>query len=156
MSVSDITDAIENKVASDGSVDRITLLEGTGIISKVGSVLYGFMITIILILVPIVVTLEVIYICFPVIRNKIDDLAVKVATHGVAQKTIEFTLGDAMRAVKEAETTQTGKSALWIYLVAKLKSIMFIAFILALVLKGSGTIVNFVARIVDSLLGTMF
>lgn len=145
MTVDEIRDSIANKTSVDGGVDQVTVIEGTMIIARIASVVLGFLTVAIMILVPLVVTGEVCYICFPVIREKVDELIIKVEGKGVAQRAVGITFRDAIEAVKLANTVEIGKeSALFIYLKLKIKSLMFLMFILALVLQGANAIINIV------------
>ena len=161
MSIDDIIQGIKDKSnlgdEASAGVDSITLREVTSTITTIGSALYGFIITIIIITVPILVAIELAYIVFPAFRGAADgaidwleNKGIKVAHAG--KKTLELTLRDAKQAVLEAETVKTGKSALAIYLVLKCKSIMFLAFVIALVLLGLGTIIDAIAGLFDGII----
>ena len=156
MSIEDIKDGLAERTESSGDIDYIQLIESTGIIGKIATLVFGFLATAIMIIVPLIVTIEIIYICFPIIREKIDDLIVKVENKGIANKVLGFTLRDAKRAVEEANTVMIGqKSALWIYLKLKCTSMTFLMFILALVIMGSSTIVNFVWKLFEGIFATI-
>ena len=153
MGVDDIVSGLESKTDSTGQLDYAFLIEGSNIVTKVASIVLGILSVTILILIPVIVTGEVIYICFPFIREKIDDLLIKVEGKGVAHRVVGVTFRDAIEAVNRANTVEIGeKSALLIYLQLKLKSIWFLMFILALVLQGSGPIIQFMYRRLSGIL----
>ena len=118
--------------------------------------MYGFVTTVILLVVPLVIAMEVIYICFPFIRDKFDKLLIKVESKGTAKKVIGLALRDAKAAVYKANTTQTGESALYLYLIIKCKSMMFIMFIICMVLKGTSPIIMMVWTMIKNILNNIW
>jgi len=154
MSVDEIVKEIEDQANTSvdpitSGVDSITLREVTSIITQITSVLLGWAIVLITIGVPIIIALEIAYITFPIIRSGADKAANyldRIVTKGVARKTIEITFRDARQALIEAETKITGRSATWIYLKIKSKSVMFIVFIISLIGLGSGTFINITSK----------
>lgn len=156
MSVEEITQSIIDKAESDGSIDHIMFLEQTDAIVRIANILYGVLSTIILLFVPLVISIEVIYINFPIIRGKIDDLLIKVEGHGIAHRMAGFALGDAVEAVRVACTAETGRSAIYIYLVNKCKSLMFIMFIICLVINGTSDIINYVWSLIENVVLRVF
>jgi hypothetical protein len=156
MSVGEITEGLDSAISSDGSLNHITIYEATRVIGRVASLVVGFLTVVIIILVPFVVGLEIIYICFPIIRNKTDDLISKLEAKGMAGKTIGFTFRDAKQSVFLAETTEVGTNPLWIYLKIKCKSIMFLMLVLSLIVQGSDTIINIVWNLISRIVSTIF
>lgn len=148
-SVQDIADDVEKALEADGGFDYIHIIQQTSDLGRVVGVLYGVLTTTILILVPIVVSIELMYICFPVLRVNMENLVVKVESKGIAGKVVGFTLRDARQAVFQAETAQTGRSALWIYLKMKCTSMMVVMLVIAIVLKGSESIINIVWKLIE-------
>lgn len=156
MSIDDIKNSLIDKIESDGSLDYIQLFEKTSLIGQVTSTILGFLITIIFILIPLIITVEIIYICFPIIRGKTDKLIMRFSDSAVLNKTVGFTLRDARSAVEQANTVMIGKkSALAIYLSIKCKSIMFIMFLVSLVLSGTGPIAEFVWKAIDGFISIL-
>lgn len=156
MSIDELVDDLIDKISYTGDVDYVTLTTGSRLIDRIGSITIGVLSLLIVILVPLVVALEVFYICFPVIRNKADDLLVKVEGHGIAHNLIEFTLRDAVEAVKQANTKMTGTSAMAIYLKIKCKSVMFLMFIVVFVIRGSSSIIAFVDGFIRAIISLIF
>lgn len=156
MDVQSIIDSISEKTQSDGSIDRIRFIEQTDNIQQIANFLYGFVTTVILLVVPLVIAMEVIYICFPFIRDKFDKLLIKVESKGTAKKVIGLALRDAKAAVYKANTTQTGESALYLYLIIKCKSMMFIMFIICMVLKGTSPIIMMVWTMIKNILNNIW
>lgn len=153
MSVDEIVQGITDKANTSvdpttQGVDHITLYEVVYALGNIISTVGGILAYLILILLPIIIAFEICYICFPIVRNMHDYFKNLLhsgnKTSGIALRTFEFTFKDAVRAILEAETAKTGKSALLIYLGIKLKSIIFLTCIIALVLLGTDTIVAFI------------
>lgn len=152
MTINDIRESISNKTNASSDVNQVMLIEGTSIISRVASIVLGYLSVAILTLITLIVTGEICYICFPVIREKVDELIIKVEGKGVARRAVGVTFRDAVEAVRRANTVEVGeKSALLIYLQLKLKSVMFVAFVISLILKGTDIIINAVWGSVDGL-----
>lgn len=152
--VGEIAEELEKKTESDGKIDQIMLWESTSIIGKIVSLVLGFLTLIILILVPIIIALEVAYIAFPPLREALDEYKVQMDDgKGVRNVALGFVLRDAVEAVKQANVEQIGKkSAMWIYLELKIKSVLFIGYILCIVLQGSSTLFSFVERLIKGVL----
>lgn len=140
MSVNDILNDLGGKVQSDGTVDYLTMYTGLELVTKIGEMLLGIACVLIITLIPIVATLEIIYINIPPVRELTEKIMFQ--GEGYIQKAIQFTLHDAVRAVKEANTCTTGKSANYLYLMIKLKWIFITVLALAVVINGTSTIVN--------------
>lgn len=156
MSVDEIKSGLADKIESDGTFDYIQLIEQSGTIGRIASIVTGVLVVVILILVPLISACEIIYIAFPVFREKIDTLLVKIEDKGVAHKAIGFTLRDAIEAVERANTEYIGeKSAMLIYLQLKVKSLEFVMFIIAIVLAGSSTIVSVVWKAIQGILDSL-
>ena len=149
--VGEITEELEKKTESSGKIDQIMLWESTSIIGTIASLVLGILTMILLILVPIVIALEVAYIAFPPLREALDEYKVQMDDgKGVRNAALGFVLRDAVEAVRQANVEQIGKkSAMWIYLELKIKSVLMVGYILALVLQGSGTIINFTGDLID-------
>lgn len=157
MSTSDIVRELEERLYYNGEINQIQLIEQTGLISQIASIVLGVLSIVILILVPIVVAVEVIYIAFPVIRNKTDELILKIESKGVKHNALGFVLRDAKEAVKRANIDMIGqKSAISIYLKLKVKSVFIGMFILAFVIQGGSDIVEFLWDMFEGLVSTMF
>ena len=156
MTVEQIADELIEKGKSDGSIDYIFFHEATSIIGRITQTITGFLILFILVLVPIVTSLEVIYICFPIIRDKTEQFLCKIEGNGIAKNAIGATLRDAREAVKQANTVETGKSAMAIYFKLKITSLMFAMYLVCLVIGGSSTIVAFVWKIIQPVVAAIF
>ena len=161
MSINRLVDNIENRLYSDGKVDDSTIIQITDTIQKVSSVAIGVLAWIILILLPIIIAIEIVYICFPFIREKTNEMILKLEQRGHKHNLPGFVLRDAIKANEEAEKmmangtcdlTGTG-SALWIYIKLKLPAIFFAFFVLAFVLAGTSTIVQIISNLVHGIIG---
>lgn len=157
MEIQDLVGKLQDRIANDGSVDQIMMLEQTNIIERVASFTIGMLSLLIMIFVPIIVSLEIIYICFPICRDATEKIIVKIESRGKKGTAIGFILRDALEAVKQANTTMIGeKSALWIYLGIKCKSLMFLMFIIVFIIRGSGPIVGLVHKLFINVIETIF
>lgn len=160
MSIDDITRELENRLAYDGDLDHITLIESSGIIARISSIVLGMLSTIIIILVPIVVAVEVVYICFPAIREKTDELITKLETKGADKRLLGVAFRDAKQAIEiiycSGQLTGTTGDVLWEYLKIKVKSIIFVFFLLSLVIQGGAYIVDIVWNLVGNVIEQLF
>lgn len=158
MGVDDITNELENRLAFDGDLDHITLIQSSSVISRVASVILGMLSLMIVILVPIVIATEVVYICFPVIRDKTNELLTKLETRGADRRLLGLAFRDAKHAIEQVYCNGNGTtgSILWVYLKIKVKSIVFVFFLVALVLQGGGYIVQMVWSLVGNVIEKLF
>lgn len=155
-SVQDITDEIGDAISNGGDYDYIQIIQQTSDMGRVLSVVYGVLVTVILILVPLIVSLELMYICFPILRVHMESFVVKVESKGILGKVVGFTLRDAREAVFRSETSLTGKNPLGIYLKMKCASMMMVMFVIAIVLTGMNGFIGFVKSLVDSIITKIF
>lgn len=150
MSTGDIIDDITGKLSADGGVDYLQLNTGLELVSKISSVILGLLSMMIMMVVPIVVVLELIYINVPTIRDKIDDVMIRGT--GVAMNALKFTLRDASKAVEEANTTKTGRSANYVYLCLKVKWIFIVVFAVAMVVGGGPVLINVLIKLLSGII----
>lgn len=157
MGINDITNELQNRLSYDGDLDHITLIESSGIIGRVASVILGLLSLMIVILVPIVVAVEVVYICFPAIRDKTDELLLKLETRGADKRILGMAFRDAKHVVELVYCRGgTTGDMLWEYLKIKVKSIVFVFFLISLVIQGGGYIVDLVWNLVGNVIEKIF
>lgn len=161
MSIKEIMDGLNSRMSETGTVDYLDMIQSTSIIKEVASLVLGILVELILILVPIIASIEIVYICFPVIRDKADQLldldGRKVQGSGRAKTILQFTFRDAIEAVTIANTNMIGEqSALWIYFKLKMKSIMFLAFVVSFILSGSTQVVAFIHKLFVGVIEAIF
>lgn len=157
MSIEEVKQSIENSLGASSEIDYVQLNEQVTTITVVSEVILGFLSTIIMVMVPFIVSVEVIYICFPVIRQKMNDLVIKVESKGVAHSVLEITLRDARKAVEDSFITMPGeRSALWIYLTIKVKSIMFMMLLVVTVIKGGASVIETVWNVIGNAVDLIF
>lgn len=160
MGIDDITKELENRLAYDGDLDHITLIESSGIIARISSIVLGILSTLIVILVPIIIAVEVVYICFPAIRDKTDELITKLETKGADKRLLGVAFRDAKRAIEviycRGQLVGTTADVMWEYFKIKVKSIIFIFFILSLVLQGGSYIVEMVWNLLGNAIERLF
>lgn len=150
MNVDDIVNDITLHMANDGSADYIQLTEQLYLIERVSEIILGFLIVIILLGIPVVVSIEVMYINFPVFQTTVEKMMLK--TTGKLNKALGLIIRDARKALKLANTIETGKSANLIYLRLKCVAIIIAIVSAGLVLGVGPTIVNFILKIANSLI----
>ena len=153
--VGDVVEQLKGKFESDGSIDYIQWYQQTNIITRILSLVLGLLICLILLLVPLVVSLELIYVAFPFVREKMDELSVSLEGKGLRHKALGFALRDAKEAVERANTTQVGKPAMTIYLWLKLKSMMFLMYIISWVVCGTTPMIRNTIFVMQGLIDTL-
>lgn len=160
MSIDELTNELERRLSYDGDLNHITLIESSGVIGRVASIILGILSLMIIILVPIIITMEVMYICFPAIREKTNELITKLETKGADKRLLGIAFRDAKHAVEQVychgELNGTIGDMLWVYLKIKVKSIIFIFFLLSLVLQGGGYIIDLVWNLIGNFLEHLF
>lgn len=164
MSINQLVDNIEERLYSDGTVDNIAMIETADVIARVVAVVAGVLSWIIIILLPLVISLEIIYICFPFMREKSNELILKLEQRGHKHSIPGFILKDAIKAINmsedmivKGEGDNTGSSsALWIYIKLKLPAIFFIFFVLAFALQGTSTIIAILSRLANGILNMLY
>lgn len=143
MSTGDIVNELNDRLSSTGDIDRIMMIQTTDTVARIVSLVTGILSVIIVIMIPLIVVLEVLYICFPVIREAEEKMIFKLEQMGVKHNPLGFVLRDAREAINQSTTdiaTQGeivgGRSALYIYIKIKAKSIMFVMFVVIIALRG--------------------
>jgi hypothetical protein len=70
---------------------------------------------------------------------------------------VQFTLRDAIKAVEESYSPESnGQSALMCYFRIKCTSVMFLAFVIAIVLRGSTFMVNTINNLIGNVTISLF
>ena len=150
MSIDNIVQSIEEKASYDANGDLLNtrlLRDGVYNLFKIANPIMGFLLVVLTISIPIIITLEVVYIAFPLFRTTVDKIDESVNAKLTAfHRSIGFVFRDARHALKVAESRQAGRSAMWEYLVIKIKSVMFLTFLIALTINGWQTILGFIYR----------
>lgn len=156
MNISDILSDIGDKAVDNGSMDMILFSDITRGIIELTEIILGIAIIVIIILVPIVISLELIYINAPVTRDLFD--SIKGSDKKVA-KIAEFCLRDAVESVEKATMGDYCGNANNAYIVIKLKSVTLIGFILALTIQGasvlSGISHGLVGKAIETIIGLL-
>lgn len=152
MGIDEITEGLKERLESDDSINYLMYYESYSIIGKVASIIMGFLIVAILLLVPIIVALETAYISFPLVRCAADSLIIKLEGKGIEKFTSGVVLRDAREAVRRSETSTTGRSAIFEYILLKSRSMMFLMFMLAFVGMSTDTMIAFVAHLLTPIL----
>ena len=140
------------------------MIETADVIARVVAVVAGVLAWVILILLPLVISLEIVYICFPFMREVSNKLIFKLEQRGHKHNIPGFILKDAIKAVSMSEDMMakgdgdnTGSSsALWLYIKLKLPAIFFIFFVLAFALQGTSTIIALLSRLASGILDMIY
>ena len=139
MNIDSIVTGIEQNIDGPQRLDYIKTIEWTNTIARISSLVLGILAISILILIPIICSLEIIYITIPTLRAFTDKI-VYDGEPGFVQRTVQFTLRDAIKAIEISETIEHGENtALWIYLKIKLKAILLETFLVVFIAFGGGT-----------------
>lgn len=150
MSAGELATEIQDRLnAGSGSANQIVIKDVVYQIGKVSATLLGFIVLIIIIAVPIVVALELIYLSFPTMSERVDDIMNKLDNK--RGRVYGFAFHDARLALKRANTEQTGKSAYSIYLVIKIKSIFCAVFVIAMILGMTTPVIELAFNMVSGL-----
>ena len=150
-----VVDEIKDYLDSSSGADHIMLIEKLEKIGAIFQLLFGTIIIVIYIVVPIVVALEVSYIAFPPMRNVTTRLSTLMQAHSLSRlnTVLGFTFQDADRAIKIAlaKGENSTNAEFLEYLKIKCKSLMVIMFFIALIIGGSDTIINFVGKLIHGI-----
>lgn len=145
MTVDDIILSIEKGMQRDGGANFIQMLEGMGLIGQAFSILSGIMVALIIIMMPIVIAIEAMYLNLPFMQNKVDNLVLR--TNGRLRDAMEITIKDAKKALVIANTQETGRSVNYEYLKIKIKAIFIAALIVGIVLGIAPALVAFLWKL---------
>lgn len=156
MDIDKLIEELKETFGADNGADQILIRESSSTISRIASFILGFLTVIIIIIFPLIVSLEIVYIAFPAIRDKVDQLAVWMDTKGADARIVSVAFRDAKEAIARANTVETGRSPFWIYLIMKIKSIYFVFFVIALVIQGGDSIVRMVFNLLGGLITHIF
>lgn len=154
MTSSDLVTDIQNNIESDGSVDYIQLYTGMDQITEITGTILGILSVIILILVPLVVVMELMYINIPTFQSLFDNGLKKLSIkgYGKTQKALEFSFRDAKKAIQMANTVKTGRSVNFVYMCLKVKWLFVLMVALAMILEGGPVIVGLVFKLIKGII----
>ena len=150
MSVDDVINGISSTMDDPGELDYIMANTGINAINTIGSFIISLGLGLLLIVFPIIVLLEVLYLNFSTLRGGVNKLM--YSGKGSIQKVIKFTLRDAVKAYEEANTIETGNSANIIYLKIKIKAIIVVVVLSVLLMSGGDMIIRIVYSIMQELI----
>lgn len=139
MSADEIIDKIEEKAIETGSMDHIKYIEWSKAIIEFAEFILGMLIVVIIILVPLVIMLEVVYINVPISRNVFDKI--RGGNNRIA-RVAQFALRDAVEAVEKVYIGESTGNVNITYCYIKIKSLMVIGFGIALVIQGTSMMIN--------------
>lgn len=151
MDIGKVISDIERQASSGNDINYLHFNTWMEFINKVGSFLLSLLLGLLLILLPLVIVAEVVYISFPTIRvNVVDRFLFK--GDGRVQKAAQLTLHDAMKAIEMANTVKTGKPAMLIYMRIKLKWLLLVAISLTIYLGGIDIIISLAIELFSGLI----
>lgn len=154
MEVDDIVKGLENKLQSDGAVDYIGLIEGYEAVGKIASIVLGLMVVFILIILPLVIALELLYINSPIIRGKIDEVIMPDGRY--KKPSIGFNFKDARKAIERSSETGGESSANLQYLRIKIWALLVIVTMVAMVVSGSNLIIELLMKLISGILRVIY
>lgn len=134
---------------SSGDYDYISFYEGLNSITSIANSILGILVVLIDILIPIIISLELCYINFPMFRQQVDKIIVN--SGGAAHGAFEFTFKDAVEAVRKASIDGAGNSNL-VYFKKKCKSIWIVVFIISIALTGNMQFLRIIGKVVIPLI----
>lgn len=146
MSTQEIIDGLTDQLYSNGDVDYIWLSSGIEFVSKVANTILSIMVAILVIGTPLIVSLELAYINFPIIQSKLGGAIDK--TTGRTNKILRFTLRDGIRASERA-AEDPDRNVNIEYMKLKFWTIFITTLIIAMALGGASVFINFMVRILQ-------
>lgn len=154
MDIGKIISDIEEQASSGDALNYLHFRTWMEFINKVGSFLLSILLGLLLILLPLIIVMEVVYISFPTIRVYAADKFM-FKGDGRVQKAMQLTLHDAIKAIELANTVKTGKSAMMIYMQLKFKWILLVAISLTIYLGGIDIIISLAIELMSGLLDVL-
>jgi len=151
MSISEIVNNLENELATDPGTNYKVLLESYSTITRVMSLVLGILVVLIWIMFPVIVILEISFITIPLFQSGVYGLVDKFKSKGFSSF-IQITFRDAMKAIEASETGQTQLPPAGYYLIHKVKSAMFAAFVIALIVGNGTRIVELISTFMSGIL----
>lgn len=152
MNPSDIKEGILEHLNVPYNVDIVRLAESEFIIEKVTSVILGVIAYSIFLLITIVTAIDIAYITLPSFRERIQNLRLD----GTKALTLRAVSRDAIFSVEQAALSDTGRSALSIYLGRRIKAYVISFTILIIIVGGAEFIKGFVVNIATEFLKVLF
>lgn len=150
MSVDEIINGIAGNLDSTSNVDVIRIAEQVETIQSIANTILGLLVVLLVVGVQIVFVVEIVYINLPAFQLAHEKLIDK--TEGKTNRVLGLVLRDARRALKRANTLETGKSVNRIYLGMKIKSIIVVAIIVGIIMGAGSYIVEAIVKIVISII----
>lgn len=150
MDVNEVIDKITGSLDETSGVDYIQLSEGIRVTSNIASILLGVMSIILIVGVSIITIIEIMYISLPVLQSAYDKGRNKAGER--LGKIMGLTIRDAHQAILEANTVETGKSTMAIYLRIKVKTLFIVALVVSLLLGVGPTVIRFIISLVGKII----
>lgn len=152
MSPQEISGQLSDKFTDGGGMDYLIAYSFIEILEKFLVLAITIFTVYILILTPIIIALEVAYLCFPVLRSVRKKLEVKFKGVGYMQTIFNFTFKDADKALEEAHASKAGKNPLLIYLRIKLWWILLASMTVYFQIIGATVLINIVLSFIQGIL----
>ena len=152
MQVGEIVNGISNLLIDDGSANYEMLHEGLGTTSEVIGSVIGILVMILIIGIPIMVALEVCYINFPILQNRIDRIS--EASKG-ADKFVGFIFRDARLTLYNTDTGKSDRNRNSEYFHLKIKNIIIAYVCVAIVLGPGNLIIQYIAFAVQHVIQSL-
>lgn len=145
-----LLEEIESRATSNGEVDYLMLTNILEVVQSFTSKFIGFMIVLVAVGLPIIIALEVIYIN----NSTLQDTEERIRD-SKGGKVLGVVLRDGIRAVKLANTVETGKAVGIVYLGIKIKKIVIVTIIEVILITGSDIIVSLVGKLLGGLFSVL-
>jgi|LFRM01.1.fsa_nt_gb hypothetical protein len=144
MNLAEIKEQIRNQLNTPYNVDFADIGEATFLIQGIVSLLLGIIAYGIAVIMTLITAIDIAYIVIPVVRERVQALR----WDGSRSKHLRTVSRDAVSAVEEANTINTGKSALRIYLIKRIKTYVISVIILMLILGYMDYLKALIANII--------
>ena len=153
MTVNHIAEGIAENIDSGTGIDYQLLINGMEFMSSLVDSFIRLLVGIIIVGLPLVIAIEVMYINFPIIQSKYDDLYHRL--QGKSQKAFGLIIRDARKAVEDSHTIKYGASANRLYLSRKIPAIFICTFLVAMVLGPTEVIIKYAMGIINNMVDAL-
>jgi hypothetical protein len=148
-----IREQLLEDLGSTSEIDYVQMYEWVGVITKLISIVSGIIVYLIIIGVPLIMSIELMYLCIPVMQVTVKEWRQKLGQR--SQKAVELILRDAEIALQKANTIELGRSPILLYLLIKIKTIIISLLVVLLALQGSPVLIAWVAEVAGNVVTTI-
>ncbi len=148
MNPSEIKQGLQEHLDTIYNVDLSSIYETEMMVQNIASIVFGTIANLLIIFMGLVTALDIAYITLPLFR----EVVARTKWDGSKHKYLRLVSKDAISAIEQANTIETGRGILGIYLLKRLKTYLICAFVLTILIGGSGILKNLVSKIVISII----